>query len=543
LEALGKTARVCPPAAINDELFRLLVQSVKDYAIFLLDPTGHVASWNEGAQRIKGYAATEIIGKHFSVFYPEAAISIGWPEYELKMAALEGRFEDEAWRLRKDGSRFWADVVITAVRDETGTLRGFAKVTRDLTERKMAEETVRLSEERYRMLVEHVRDYAIFMLDLEGRVITWNSGAQKLKGYHADEIIGKHFSCFYTPEDLLAGWPDRELEIAREEGSVEHEGWRVRKDGSHFWANVVLTAVYNRQGELQGFSKVTRDMTERRRFEENTRQLNSELQVRVDELAETNRTLAEKSDENETFVYSVSHDVRGPLVNLQGFSHELQRSGEELARLIEGERNLSAPVRERALRIVNEDMAESIRFMRTAVIHLSNIIDALLRLSRLGRVVYQQQEVDVAAIVRRIADSLRDASGRQCAEIVVNDLPPVSADSAAIEQVFNNLIGNALRYSDPSRPCCVVIGGAPSENGRSIVYYVKDNGLGIPQSAIPKLFTAFRRFHPDVAPGEGTGLAAVRRIVDRHHGTIRVESKEGEGSTFYIELPAGGEDQ
>jgi PAS domain S-box-containing protein len=527
------------PAGTNNELFRLLVHSVKDYAIFLLDPTGHIASWNEGAQRIKGYTEAEILGKHFSIFYPEAVAASGWPEHELVMATREGRFEDEAWRVRKDGSQFWADVVITAVRDETGTLRGFAKVTRDLTERKMAEESLRVSEERYRMLVEHVRDYAIFMLDPDGRVITWNAGAQHIKGYRADEIIGQHFSCFFTPEAKAAGLPERELEIARRDGRVEYEGWRVRKDGSHFWANVVLSAIYNRHGQLQGFSKVTRDITERKRFEENTRELNEQLQLRMDQLADTNRTLAQKSDENETFVYSVSHDVRAPLVNLQGFSQELQLSGADLLEIIESEPTISASARDSVRKIVTEDIGESIRFMQTAVAHLSNIIDALLQLSRLGRVVYHEQQVDVAAMVRRVLGSHQGTIEREHAEIIVNDLPPVEADSGAMEQVFTNLIGNALRYRDPARPCRIEIGGAILDGGRSVSYSVKDNGLGIPRTALPKLFTAFRRFHPYAAPGEGMGLAMVRRIVERHEGNIRVESQEGEGSTFTIELPNG----
>jgi PAS domain S-box-containing protein len=521
---------------IDAELFRLLVHSVKDYAIFLLDPEGHVATWNEGAQRIKGYAEEEIVGQHFSVFYAAEVVASGWPEYELTVAQAEGRFEDEGWRVRKDGSRFWADVVITALRDSSGVLRGFAKVTRDLTERKLAEEALRQSEERYRMLVEGIRDYAIFMLDVDGHVVTWNAGAQRLKGYTTGEIIGRHFSTFYPPEALAANWPARELEFARADGQFEDEGWRVRKDGSLFWANVLITAVYNKHGQLQGFSKVTRDMTERRKLEERARQLKDELQLRVDELARANRALAAKSRENEAFVYSVSHDVRGPLVNIQGFSRELERSCSELLETVAAD-PVPAAIRERARRIVDEDMTESLRFMQTSVQHLSNIVDALLRLSRLGRVVYQNELVDVATVVRRVLDSTQGRIDEEHAEVVLRDLPRAWSDSGAVEQIFANLIANALRYRDRARPLRLEIGGSTSVDRRNVVYFVKDSGSGIPASALPKLFTAFRRFHPEAGAGEGIGLATVRRIVERQHGAIRVESKVGEGSTFFLELP------
>jgi PAS domain S-box-containing protein len=537
LEASKTTAGARLDTAGENDLFRLLIHSVKDYAICLLDRGGYIASWNPGAERIKGYTEDEIIGKHFSVFFPEPVASSGWPEQELEIAEREGRFEEEGWRLRKDGSYLWANVVITAVRDSSGKLHGFAKVTRDLTERKRDEESVRQSEERYRMLVEHVRDYAIFLLDADGRVVTWNVGAERLKGYRAEEIIGQHFSVFYPPEAVASMWPQRELELASAEGRFEDEGWRLRKDGTRFWANVVITALYNAKGQVQGFSKVTRDMSERRELEQAVRKLNDQLTLRVQQLAETNRTLSEKNRENETFVYSVSHDVRGPLVNLQGFSQEVQRSCGDLLELLENDPGVPPSVLERARSIVNDDMAESARFLQTAVAHLSNIVDALLRLSRLGRVVYQNELVDVAATVRRVLDSLRGSADEQQAEIVVGELPPVQADPGAVEQIFNNLVVNALRYRDPARPCRIEIGGAVSPDGRTVVYHVKDNGLGIPASAIPKLFIAFRRFHPECGPGEGMGLAMLRGIVERLHGSIRVESTAGAGSTFFVELP------
>jgi PAS domain S-box-containing protein len=248
-------------------LLRMLVDRVLDYAIFLLTPDGHIASWNAGAERLKGYTADEIIGQHFGRFYPESARRAGLPEHLLSIARAEGRVEDVGWRVRKDGSRFWADVVITALFDDAGTLKGFAKITRDLTERRAAEEQLRRSEERFRTLIDNVKDYAIFLLSPEGTVLSWNLGAQQLKGYAPSEIIGQSFERFYPPETRREGLPQRLLAIARAEGRVENEGWRVRKDGSRFWADVVITALRDEGGELIGYAKVTRDLTERRQAE------------------------------------------------------------------------------------------------------------------------------------------------------------------------------------------------------------------------------------------------------------------------------------
>src|ERR1700712_937263 len=241
--------------------FELLVQSVTDYAIYMLDVEGRVTSWNPGARRFKGYEPEEIIGEHFSRFYTEEERAKEIPRIALETAEREGRFEAEGWRVRKDGSTFWANVVIDPVRDPKGNLVGFAKVTRDLTARRAAEEELRASEQRFRMLVQSVTDYAIYLLDPQGHVSSWNAGAERFKGYAADEIMGEHFSRFYTDEDKQAGIPHVALETARREGRFEAEGWRVRKDGTRFWASVIIDAIHNDDKDLIGFAKVTRDLT------------------------------------------------------------------------------------------------------------------------------------------------------------------------------------------------------------------------------------------------------------------------------------------
>ena len=252
---------------VDDLSFRIFIETVRDYALLMLDPMGYIISWNPGAEAIKGYKADEIIGKHFSVFYPPESIESGVPAQELVVAARDGRFEDEGWRVRKDGTRFWANVIITALHAADGSLTGYAKVTRDLTERRRHEESLRYNETRFRALVEGVRDYAIYMLDTDGSIATWNAGAQKIHGFDAKEMIGTHFSRLLIADGNEKGRASRELGIATREGRFQEEGWRSRKDGSRFWANVVITAIRDLHGALLGFSKITRDLTERRKHE------------------------------------------------------------------------------------------------------------------------------------------------------------------------------------------------------------------------------------------------------------------------------------
>jgi PAS domain S-box-containing protein len=281
--ATPKHAGAQPLSGLSlDALFRIFIDSVSDYAIFMLDREGHVISWNPGAQRIKGYSTAEILGEHFSRFYPPEAREAGKPAELLRIAARQGRVEDEGWRLRKDGTPLWANVTITALRDDSGDLVGFVKITRDLTERRRNDERARHAEERFRHLVEGVSDYAIFMLSPDGIVTSWNSGAQRIKGYSADEIIGRHFSVFYPQEVLAREWPRHELEQAERVGRFEDEGWRIRRDGSRFWANVVITAMRGADGTLQGFSKITRDLTERREHEENLRRSEERFRLMVE---------------------------------------------------------------------------------------------------------------------------------------------------------------------------------------------------------------------------------------------------------------------
>ncbi|WP_432260708.1 hybrid sensor histidine kinase/response regulator [Cupriavidus sp. TMH.W2] len=480
-----------------DTPYRTLVEAIQDYAIFTLDVDGHVSSWNKGAARIKGYQRDEILGKHFSQFYTPDAVARHWPEAELKAAAELGRFEDEGWRVRKDGTRFWANVVITALRDADGRLIGFGKVTRDLTDQRRAAEALRESEETLRLLVEGVKDYAIFMLDPGGRIVSWNSGASYIQGYRRDEIIGRHFSVFYPREDLAAGKPERLLDLARRAGRVEDEGWRVRKDGSLFWANVTLTAIYDESRALRGFAKVTRDMSERRRREE----------------------LERSSQRLNEFLATLSHELRNPL----------------------------APVRSAltAMRLAPEDGAlanKSLGLIERQVAHLSRLVDDLLDIGRItsGRIELRTGPVqfnDILALAIEGARPVLDAKAQRVD--VQNPAGPIrmDADKTRLVQVMQNLVLNASKFSPPGT---VVVIAATVQN-RTLEVRVIDQGRGIAPRATEDIFHLFvqeSRPGTDVHGGLGIGLSLCRSLVELHGGTIAAASAgPGLGSTFTVRLP------
>jgi PAS domain S-box-containing protein len=392
--------------------------------------------------------------------------------------------------------------------------------------------THELDGDAFRLLVDSVTDYAIFMLDPAGNVRSWNRGAERMKGYKAPEIVGKHFSIFYPEEAIARNWPATELVTAARDGRFEDEGWRLRKDGSRFWANVVITALRDEQGELRGFAKVTRDISLRREHEERIRALTDELQHRIAELARTNTELARKSRDNESFVYSVSHDLRAPLVNLQGFSQELSHTADDLKALL-SEPGVPEAVRERGDALIAGDLAESLGFIRNAVKHLSNIIDGLLRLSRVGRVEYRTEPVDVGAVVADILASMHTTVVESGARIDVHPLPIVAGDANAIGQIFANIVGNALKSLEPGRPGVIEIAAT---SDAPPVFTVRDNGVGIPSEYRTKMFRVFQHVHDSRTRGEGMGLAIVRRIVERHGGRIWFDSSPGQGTTFSFTL-------
>jgi PAS domain S-box-containing protein len=478
--------------------FRILVESVEDYAIFMLDPDGRVATWNAGAEHIKGYTADQIIGQHFSKFYPADAQQISWPQRELDAAKREGRFEDEGWRVRQDGSRFWANVVITALRDPEGKLLGFAKVTRDLSERRAREEALRETEERFRLLIEQVQDYAIFMVDANGRVDTWNVGAERSYGYRAAEIIGHHFAAFYPNAEVERGDPWKQLALARSYGRLETEAQRIRRGGEPFHANVLLTPMIGEHGRLRGFSVITRDLTESKR---------------VEALEESDRRMRE-------FLAILSHELRNPLAPMRHAVSIMKR-----------------------LAIEDTNLQSVRNVLDNQVSHLSRVVDDLMEVSRIasGTIGIRHAIVDLEGIIHNAVETVRpliEERGHTLHIAPFDAALQLRGDAVRLTQILTNLLNNAAKYTDP--------GGDIRLSARRIndviELAVSDNGIGMAPEVIAKAFQFFTQGDHTLersGGGLGVGLGLVKRLVELHGGHVEAHSEGvGRGTEFRVRLPA-----
>jgi PAS domain S-box-containing protein len=491
------------PDLEHEIVFRALVDSVRDYAVFVLDPDGVISTWNLGAEKLQQYKADEIIGRNFSVFYSPQDIGNQKPEMALRTAARLGLLEDEGWRLRKDGSRFWASTVITRILDKEGRLLGFGNITRDLTEQ-------RLADQRYRMLVDSVKDYAIFSLDTEGYVTSWNSGAERIKLYRADEIIGQHFSRFYTPEDAAAGLPAKVLQTARETGHYEGEGWRVRKDGTRFWSSILVTPILDESGTLSGFSKVTRDISDRKRLMDELQRHAEELEVQVAERERTNSEL-------EAFSYSVSHDLRAPLRAIEGFANALRE-------------DCGSQLDATAHEYLSQVMGASSRMNR--------LVRDLLEYGRMSRMEMAPQRVPIKEFSQRL---LAENFPGQAVEVLGGDAITVLAHEPTLAQIMMNLTSNAIKFHRPGCAPQVSIAIERTSHHTARIT-VKDCGIGIAPQHLERIFRVFERLHGiEEYPGTGIGLAIVKRGSERMGGTCGVESILGQGSSFWVELPEAGQ--
>jgi PAS domain S-box-containing protein len=446
--------------------------------------------------------------------YTEEDRARGLPAHLLDLARREGRVEDEGWRVRRDGSRFWASVVITAILDDDGSPIGFGKVVRDLTARRVAELRLREAAEeqaaanveldQFRRLVLSVRDYAIFLLDPGGYITTWNPGAQHAKGYSGEEIIGRHFSVFYTEADRARDHPAEELRIAAEVGRYEEEGWRVRKDGTQFWANVVLTSVRDEAGTLIGYTKVTRDLTERRAAEQALRRANERLE-------RTNQEL-------DRFAAVAAHDLQEPLRTIAGFSGLLaDRHGADL----------------------DASAHKYLDHITAGVERMTRLVDDLLRYARAAEPSgVGGDTVVVAQAVDAVLGELGATVAEHRAEVVVDIAPDVHvhAEARDVEAALRNLISNAVKFADRQAPAVRVQAVLIDHRVRVDVV---DNGIGIDPADRPRLFQPFQRLASgEGRPGTGLGLAIAQRVVERNGGAIGVESVVGEGSRFWFTLPA-----
>jgi len=482
---------------VDPLIYKRMIEQAKDYALFVLDQSGRIMTWNAGAERLKGYAPDEIIGRHFSVFYTREAIESKWPEHELEIATVEGRFEDEGWRLRKDGSRFWANVVITALRDDDGKLLGFSKITRDLSERRLHEQALRHSEERFRLLVEAVEDYAIYMLDPEGVIASWNLGAERIHGYPREDIVGQHFSHLFTPEDIAAGKPWEELGRARRSGRAEGEGWRLKNTGARFWARAVLTAVHDDAGHLRGFAKITQDLTERRHVQD-----------------------LEKASQNvNEFIAMLAHELRNPLAPI--------RNAVEVMAKARGDADAHEAMRQ----TIDRQSAQ-----------LARIVDDMLDIARItrGGLIIERGRVELADVVHRAvetaAPAIEDARHTLELDVPVSGLI-VRGDRDRLTQVVANVLNNAARYTPHGGRIAV---RARAEHGEALVS-VRDTGRGIAPQLIERIFDMFvqgRAPLERVGGGLGIGLALARRIAELHGGALQAKSEgEGKGSEFILRLP------
>ncbi len=507
------------------EEFASFIREIPDYAIFLLSPTGEIRTWNLGARRIFGYEDEEVVGKSFSILYRPEDLEARKPQIELEIAEREGRVEDEGWRLRKDGTLFRVDTVITPLRHPDGTIRGFSKVTRDLTERLQSEERIRQSEESFRLLLESVKEYAIFMLDPEGRVGTWNGGAQRILGYAASEIIGEHFSRFYPPEDIKANKPGYELETARRFGRVEDEGWRLRKDGTRFWANTLITAIFDSEGRLRGYAKVTRDITERKTAETMRRALleQREAFVRAEEekrRAEASSMAAQEANRaKDAFLMTLSHELRTPMTAVLGWSRLLP---------------VLDPA-EPAFKAAIEGISRSAELQ-------AQLIDDLLDVSRIisGKLQLRIEPANVASIINAAVDTVRAAAEAKSIRIDVDlagDLGFADIDSMRIQQAVWNLLTNAVKFSAIGSK--ILLSARRETSAFRIT--VRDWGKGIESTFLPYLFEPFRQAEAPTTRhhgGLGLGLSIARYLVESHGGQLTASSEGlGQGATFEIVLP------
>ena len=502
---------------INEEQrFRLLIDAVVDYAIYMTDPSGIITSWNSGARRFKGYEESEILGQHFSRFYTDQDRADGLPQRALDTAVREGRFEGEGWRVRKDGTLFWSHVVIDPIIDsQSGTLLGFAKITRDLTDRKMAEETLKQSEQQFRLLVQSVTDYAIYMLDPDGRVTNWNQGAQRIKGYLPAQAIGQHFSMFYTPEDRDAGEPQRALSVAATVGRFEKRGWRVRKDGTRFMAHVVIDAIRSDTGTLLGFAKITRDITDATKAQEALEQAREAL------------FQSQKLQAIGQLTGGIAHDFNNLLTVILG-NLEIVRK-----------------------RMPNEPkLAQLLDNATQGALRGVSLTQRMLAFARRQKLT--SEPVELVALVQGISGLLQSSLGpsihiqAQFAEA----LSPVLADVNQLELAILNLATNA-RDAMPQGGRILIqaqerLGeevGAPDRPlapGRYVCLAITDEGEGMDEAtlalAVDPFFTT-----KGVGKGTGLGLSMVHGLAEQLGGRLLLKSEKGVGTTAELWLPVAGD--
>jgi PAS domain S-box-containing protein len=491
----------------TDAQFRMLVQAITDYAIYRLDPTGTVASWNGGAERANGYSTLEIVGQNFAIFFTPEDQAAGKPAQALATARSAGRFEDEGWQVRKNGTRFWASVFIDSIIDENGRHVGFAKVTRDLTERRIAQGALRKSEEHHRLLMESVVDYAIYTLDPEGLVTSWNSGAERAKGYTRDEIIGQNYSRFFPPEDQAAGKPARLLAAAREIRQFGEEGWRVRKNGTQFWASVVIESMWSEDKRLVGFVKVTRDITDKLLLEK--------AKARLYE--------AQKMEMIERFSGGVAHDFNNLLSVVMGSVELISTLTDDV-----GIQRLAQTAHKAA------DRGAKLTYQ-------------LLAYSR--QQILQPRVSDINELTKGFENLLKHACGEPIhlllnlsSNLWSSEIDQIQFQSALLSLAMNAREampnGGTLTISTRNVLLDAIVAAELIEiaPGPYIAITIEDTGAGMTPEVRARAVEPFFSTK-DIGRGSGLGLSQVYGFVRQSDGQMRIKSEIGYGTSVTIYLP------
>jgi PAS domain S-box-containing protein len=497
----------------NEESYRLLVDGVRDYALYMLDAEGRIATWNSGAERITGYTAEEAIGRTAELILPPEDTASGKQRQMIEIAARTGRYEEQGWRRRKDGTLYWAALVLTAIRDKSGTLLGFAKVSHDMTEQKRFEQALCKSEERTRSILESALD-AIIVMDGNGVVHEWNPAAEQMFGYSREQAVGKLLADLIIPpylrEQHLTGLARYAVDGHGPMLNQRLEAMAVRADGSEFPVELAITPTKANGSSM--FTGYISDITERKRAEEQVKQLNAELEQRVQKRTQQ-LELANK--ELEAFSYSVSHDLRAPLRHINGFVEILQST--------------AGGVLDAESRGFLDTIADSARQM-------GKLIDDLLAFSRMGRTELRFAPVKLENILSESLRELRSECEGRDVRWNISPLPEVRGDPAMLRQVFINLLSNALKYTRTRSRTEIEIDA--KETADEHILSVRDNGVGFDNAYAHKLFGVFQRLHPTHEfEGTGIGLAIVRRVIARHGGRVWAEGRVEEGATFFLSLP------
>ena len=483
--------------------FRGILESAPD-AMVIADAQGRIVLLNAETERLFGYRREELIGQPVEILVPQRFRG-KHPQHRQEYAAhpltRTMGAELDLWALRNDGTEFPVEISLSPLETSEGMF--ITTAIRDISARKRAEAALQLSEERLSRLFQGVTDYAFLTLDTEGRVTSWNAGAERIKGYRSEEIIGKHFSNFYEAEAVASGLPPRELAAASEHGSYQDEGWRVRKDRSRFWASVLITALRDNAGRLLGYGKVVRDVTERRDFEE--------------QLIKAMGELKRSNDELQQFAYVASHDLQEPLRMVASYTQLLAK---------------------RYTGRLDPDADEFIGYAVDGCTRMQSLIHDLLAFSRAGTQAKVLHETSSENALQEALKGLRTTIHESGALVTHDPLPTITTDDAQLAQVFQNLIANAIKYHGPDVPRVHV--SATRNGGNEWTFSIRDNGLGIEAQYFERIFVLFQRLHGrGEFEGTGIGLAICKKILERLDGRIWVESQLGKGSTFFFALPQG----